>query len=204
MRMKEHVCGVVLLAAMAMPAEAFAAPEAYTLDGEHTHIVWQVERFGFTKTIGTFTEISGELILDDEAPENSSVTAEISVTSVRSDLPQREEIIRGEYWLDAANFPAISFQSSSVELVKSEDCPENCALVHGDMTLKGVSLPLSLTVRLNKAGTDPVTRNKAMGFTATGSFKRSAYGVTTAVGPVGDDVTFQIEALAIHIKTGTE
>lgn len=174
-----------------------AEPKTYTLDGDHTHIVWQVDRFGFTNTVGTFSEIKGQLTLDEENPEASEVTAEIALSGLRSDLLEREDIVRGEYWLDEAQYPSITFRSTSVRMVDGEDCEMNCAEVTGEMTLKGVSAGLSFVVQLNKAGQDPVTKADAVGFSASGRFQRSDFGINIANGPIGDEVRFDIEMLAI-------
>jgi len=67
------------------------------------------------------------------------------------------------------------------------------------MTLKGTSAPLEMIVILNKMSGDPVTKKKAAGFSVRGTFKRADFGVSIALGPVGADVSFQIEALAIAV-----
>ncbi|MEO1137416.1 MAG: YceI family protein [Pseudomonadota bacterium] len=175
---------------------AQAEPVNYVLDGEHTQILWEVDRFGFTNIMGSFTEIEGALTLDEENPANSSVTAEISLSGLRSDLAQREDIVRGEFWLDAATNPTIRYRSTSVELLEPRDGKQR-ANVTGVMTLAGTEAPVSMTVTLNKLGADPVTKRKAAGFSAMGAFNRSDYGVAIALGPVGDTVSFRIEALAI-------
>ena len=186
---------LVLIGGMMAPAQA--EPEHFVLEGQHTQIVWQVDRFGFANTVGTFTEISGELMLDEDSPEASSVVAEIRLSGLRSDLLEREEIVRGAFWLDAENHPVIAFQSNQIRLLESDICPEFCAEVSGEMTLKAVTAPLTLMVELNKLGIDPVTQARAAGFTATGRFQRSAFGVSTAIGPVGDEVSFEVQALAV-------
>ena len=187
-------------AACASLGHVSAEPQEYTLDGDHTHIVWQVDRFGFAKTVGTFADVTGTLFLDEATPQNSSVTAEIALTGLRSDLTEREEVVRGPFWLDADTHPVISFASNSVTHL--DDC--ECATIEGTMTLKGVSAPLTLTVSLNKIGTDPVSGRKAAGFTAHGQVMRGDFGITTAMGPIGPVVDFQIEALAIKVDAKEE
>lgn len=196
MHLRNFLLAGVGLAACIGANPGHAEPDEYVLDGDHTHIVWQVDRFGFANTVGTFANVTGTLVLDEAAPQNSYVTAEISLEGLRSDLTEREEVVRGPYWLDAAAYPVIHFVSESVTLL--DDC--DCATVAGTMTLKGVSAPLMLTVDLNKIGTDPVTKRKAAGFTAHGQFERADFGVMTALGPVGAVVDFQIEALAIKVE----
>lgn len=192
------IAGLVLAGCATLPANG--DPERFVLDGQHTHIVWQVDRFGFANTVGTFTEISGEVLLDEEAPEASSVVAEIRLSGLRSDLLEREDIVRGAFWLDAETHPVIRFQSNQVRLVASEECPEVCAAVSGEMTLKGVTAPVNLMVKLNKLGIDPVTKARAAGFSAYGHFQRSTFDVATALGPIGDEVTFEVQALAVKTR----
>ncbi|MEO1244334.1 MAG: YceI family protein [Pseudomonadota bacterium] len=188
------------LAAFCHFGPSHAEPRNYVLDNDHTHVVWQVNRFGFTNTVGTFTEITGKLEFDEAAPDASYVVAEIALSGLRSDLAEREEIVRGAFWLDAKAHPSISFESRTVQFVDDETCSTQCGVVEGDMILRGVKAPLNLNVKINKIGLDPVLGRRAIGFTATGSFMRSAYGVKTAVGLIGDEVTFQIEALAIAAR----
>ena len=177
-----------------------AQADVYELDGDHTHIVWQVDRFGFAKTVGTFTEVRGRVLFDEQAPDSSHVSAEIALSGLRSDLAEREDIVRGAFWLDAKSHPVITFESRSVVFEDDESCAGRCAVVEGDMVLKGVRRPLRLNVTINKIGLDPVQRRQAIGFTASGSFERSDFGIRTALGPIGDRVEFQIEALAIATK----
>jgi len=178
-------------------APAFAEPVEYDLDGGHTQVIWSVERFGFTYVFASFTEISGSMILDEEAPEQSSVTAEILTASVLSDLPAREDAIRSPHWLNVEAFPTIQFTSTDVRLLPNDDDKQR-AEVSGTLDLHGVSLPITLHVALNAIGTDPVTRRRAAGFSATGSLERMDYGIETASRLVGGSVNFQIEALAIQ------
>lgn len=194
--MTQLVIGTSIAVMMACQT-ASAEPQTFKLDGDHTHIVWQVDRFGFANTVGTFAGIEGKLVVDESNPEQSGVTAKIALSGLRSDLLQREEIVRGRFWLDAASHPLITFSSTSVKLSDDPSCEKQCATVTGDLTLKGVNRPVSMHVRLNKIGIDPVSKKKAAGFTATGSFSRSDFGISTALGPIGDQVSFEIQALAV-------
>jgi len=191
------LAGALGLGFLTAPPPAMAAPLAFELDGSHTHIVWKVDRFGFTDTVGTFADVTGSLTLDEADPTASRVEATIRLSGLRSDLVEREDVVRGPKWLDAAQFPTIEFASTLVELIDEPGCEGRCANVTGNMTLKGVTAPLTIRVELNKSGPDPVTKKQAAGFSATGKVVRSEFGVNTALGLVGDEVTFEIEALAI-------
>lgn len=192
--LKISLLPVLLSAVWACSAQA--EPQDYVLDGSHTHIVWKVERFGFTNTVATFADIQGTLILDEDNPEASSVNATIAVSSVRSDLFEREDAIRHDVWLGADTHPTIKFTSTQVELLPDVE-GRQAAKVTGDLTLKGVTLPVTLDVVLNKIGTEPPSRKKAMGFSATGHLERDDFGITTALKFIGNDVSFEIEALAV-------
>lgn len=194
--MRVGICFTLMLWIFSLGA-AFAEPVQYDLDGEHTQVIWSVNRFGFTNIFASFVDISGSMILDEAAPEQSSVTVEILVASVRSDLEEREDVIRSGFWLGAEEFPVISFASTGVELLPGDGVQQS-AEVSGVLTLHGASLPITMHVVLNSIGVDPVSRRRAAGFSATGSLARSDFGIETAANFVGDSVSFQIEALAIQ------
>jgi len=87
----------VLAFGVYQPAQAKS--RNFILDNDHTHIIWQVDRFGFTKTVGSFTQISGTVVLDETNPDQSSVEAIISLSGLRSDLQEREDIV-GDWDID--------------------------------------------------------------------------------------------------------
>lgn len=176
---------------------AWADASQYTIDNAHTHIIWEVDRFGFTQTMGSFTEVEGILNWNADDLSKSSVRATIALSGLRSDLPLREGIVRGPFWLDAEQFPDITFESETVSENDIADCQSVCLSVTGKLTLKGQTQPVTLSVTLNKSGTDPVSQQPAIGFSAIGVFNRSDFGINTAMGPIGDAVNFRIEVLAI-------
>ncbi|MEM9056553.1 MAG: YceI family protein [Pseudomonadota bacterium] len=197
-----HTPSLTSAAALALlaglcPAGALAEPTVFTIDNDHTHVVWDVDRFGFTKTVGTFTDVSGEIHWDEAEPGNSRVVARIAVASLRSDLPAREESVRSRHWLNAEAAPVIAFASTAVVPREAAECPGFCADVTGELTLNGVTVPVTFAAVLNKAGTDPVSKRPALGFSAQGALMRSAFGIETAMALIGDDVRIRLEVLAI-------
>ncbi len=169
-----------------------SANDTYIIDGGHTHVLFKVERFGLSNTIASFTEISGVLSLDEEHPENSSVKADINIASVRSDNEAREDAVRSPFWFNAEEFPVAHFESSTVTVTG-----EGEADVAGNLTLHGVTVPLTLKVTLHSFGTDPVSKRKAVGFSASTMVNRHDFGISIAEGRVGSDVSIKIETLAI-------
>lgn len=180
-----------LIAGCLLTAPVFAA-DTYTIDPGHTHVMFKFERFGLSYVIGGFTAVEGSITLDKAAPQNSSVTASVGIASFASGNPDRDQHAVGPFWLNAEAFPAMTFKSTKVELTGDET-----AKVTGDLTLHGVTKPLTLDVALHKIGSDPSTKREAAGFSATGVINRQDFGVTTAKGMIGDEVAITIEALGI-------
>jgi polyisoprenoid-binding protein YceI len=179
-----------LAAGFALAAEAHAA-DRYVIDPEHTQVVFKADRFGLSNTFGSFAEVSGELVLDETDPSKSSVRATIKVASLKSDNAIREDHLTSDRWLDATQFPEITFVSTKVE-------PDGeAAKVTGDLTVHGVTKPVTLDVALKKIGTDPVSKKQAAGFSATASLNRHDFGVSIAGPLIGADVAIMIETLAI-------
>ena len=179
-----------LAASAFLTAEAVAA-DRYILDPEHTQVMFKADRFGLSNTFGSFAEVSGELMLDEAHPEKSTVTATIKVASLRSDNETREGHLKSDSWLDAESFPEITFASTNV-VVDGET-----AKVTGDLTVHGITKDVTLDVALKKIGTDPVSKKKAAGFSATASVNRHDYGVSIAQALIGADISIMIETLAI-------
>lgn len=180
-----------IFAAFAVPNTPALAAETYQLDPRHTHVVFSVQRFGFNDVIAFFPEVKGTVLLDEAVPKKSAVHAEIGVASIVSGDAERNEHILGAFWLNATEFPNIKYQSTSVEMTG-----EYSARVTGDLSLLGKTLPVMLDVTMNKLGTDPATKKKAAGFSATAKLKRSDFGLLTAGPLVGDEVSIRIETLA--------
>jgi len=177
-------------ASIFVSASAHAA-DRYVLDNEHTQVLFKADRFGLSNTFGSFADVSGELMLDEAHPENSSVTATIKVASLRSDNDTRETHLKSGNWLDAEQFPDITFVSTSV-------VPDGeTAKVTGDLTVHGVTKQVTLDVTLKKIGTDPSKKKKAAGFSATTTVNRHDFGVSIAEALIGPEVGITIEALAL-------
>ena len=187
------------------PAVAAAAPQAameapagdYKLDPLHSTLIFRVSHIGFSKYVGRFDKFDAALHLDPQAPETSTIAVTIDPASLAGPNPPEGFLddLRGKDWLDAKQFPAITFKSTKVEVTGPRT-----ARVTGDFTLRGVTRPMVLEATLNGgyAG-HPMDPHARVGLSATGTFKRSDYGMTyglpdpgTTMG-VGDTVEVSIE-----------
>ncbi|RMD86703.1 MAG: polyisoprenoid-binding protein [Alphaproteobacteria bacterium] len=188
---------LIRLAALvaALVATPVLAADLYELDPAHSEVAFAVDRFGFNKVLGDFTDVTGRLLLDVDNPEASTIEARIGTASLDTGDAERDQHVAGPFWLKTEKFPEIRFRSTAVERTG-----ENTARVTGDLSLLGATHPIAMEVTLNRMGTDPATKRQAVGFSATARLMRSAFGSRTALGMVGDEVTIRIEALAHKVE----
>ena len=180
-----------LSAAFLAPTTAFA--ESYTIDASHAHAAFRVSHLGFSHTLGQFNEISGTLEFDEASPDAGSVSVTINTASVDSANAARDEHLRKADFLNVESFPTMTFVSTSVEITG-----EKTGKLAGDLTLLGVTKPLTLDVTFNQAGPHPFDPSKIMaGFSATGEINRSDFGMAYAVPAIGETVEIIIEIEAL-------
>lgn len=179
-----------LIFAGALLAAGTAQADEFTLDPAHTQVAFRIERFGFNFVLGRFEQIAGEVNLDQAHPERSTVHAIVQIASIDSGDDTRDGHLRGERWLNAAQFPTMEFRSTAVHQIDATH-----ATVTGDLTLMGQTHPLTLNVTLNKIGTSPANNLPAAGFSATGTLSRAQWGLAGAPNLIGDEVQITIEAL---------
>ncbi len=195
--MRTFLTTVAMIASVSAPAMAQVASAdaskveagVYNIEPEHSRITFGVSHMGFTNYYGEFRNASGMLNLDPKKPDSSSVDVKIPTGSVMVPNAKLKEELDGDQWLNAAKYPDITFKSTKVAKTGADT-----AKVTGEFTLHGVTKPLTLNVKFNGAGTNPLDKNYTSGFEATGMIKRSDYGVKTYVPLIGDDVDIMISA----------
>jgi polyisoprenoid-binding protein YceI len=153
----------------------------YALDPNHTQVVFTVSHMGFSNYTGLFSGASGDLTLDPKAAAASTLNVSVPVASVMTTSPKLDAELKSAQWIDAAQFPVMTFVSTKV-------VPDGAdkATVTGDLTLHGVTKPIVLSVTFVGAGTNPLSKKLTVGFEATGEIKRSDFGVKTYVPLIGD------------------
>ena len=181
----------VLALATAVSAPAFAAPETYVIDGSHTFPRFSYSHFGLSKQLSRFDKPSGTIVLDKEA-KTGSVDIVIDTTSVDTGFPVFNGHIQGADFLDTTAFPTATFKSTKV--VFKGDAPTE---VQGDLTIKGVTKPVTLTVTSFVAMPHPMLQKDAIGANATTVIKRTDFNAGKYAPNVGDDVTIDIAVEAI-------
>lgn len=137
---------------------------------------------------GRFHEIDGGFVFDEENIGQSSVELTINTTSVDMDVEALNEHLRTADFFNVEQFPTMTFKSTSTK--KTGD---NTGEITGDFTLLGVTHPVTLNVVFNRAAEHPSTKKYTAGFSATGSLKRSDFGMTTGVPFLGDQIEISIQ-----------
>jgi len=182
-----------LLSACATPpvVEPTAAPAGnYILDPTHASVTWSLSHAGLSNYTARFDDITGALNFDPNTPQNSTVDIRIDPKSVSTGLTKfDDELASSGNYFDADKFPEIRFVSTGIEITG-----EATGLITGDLTLKGVTKPVTLDVTFNGAGKSFGNPGKTLGFSATASFLRSDYNMGHLVSfGIGDEVSLRIE-----------
>ena len=172
-----------------------AAPVDYKIDPTHTATVFSWNHFGFSTPSANFTDIQGTIKIDNAKPANSSVEVTIPLSSVNTNVPALDKEFQEEAWFNAAKYPNITFKSTKVETTDSKNFK-----ITGDLTVKGVTKPVVLDAVLNKKAPHPMTKLDTVGFNATTSFDRSAFGIAAYVPNVGDKISVNITTEASVAK----
>lgn len=181
----------VLTLAAAFATPVFAAPETYALDETHSYPRFSYSHFGYTTQLSRFNKTSGKIVLD-KAAKTASVDIVIDTTSVDSGYPVFNGHLQGEDFFDTAKYPTATFKSTKV--VFDGDKP---ASVEGNLTIKGITKPVTLTVTSFQAMPHPMMKKDALGANAFTVIKRSEFNAGKYAPYVGDDVRIDIAVEAI-------
>ena len=175
-------------------AAAQAAPTTYVMDPDHTDVVATWSHMGFSNPMAHFGDVDGTIVYDPDDVARSSVTATIPLTGLNAHVEKFDAHLRSDELFDIAKFPTITFRSTRVEAAGSD----KALRVTGDLTVRGITRPVTLEVTLNGMGEHPMAKRPAIGFDATTTLTRSDFGLGYAVPAVSDKVGIRIttEALA--------
>ncbi len=162
---------------------------AYTLDTDHAALLFKINHLGFSTFVGRFTGLDATLDFDPENIENSTLEVIIDMSSLDVNLPEFEEELRGDNWLDVETYPQAMYRTTSFV----ESTGENSFVFAGDLTFHGVTAPVNLEITFHGGGRNFLTRSYTLGFSANATFQRSEFGVDrfTSFG-IGDEIELEI------------
>jgi polyisoprenoid-binding protein YceI len=165
------------------------AAGTYKLEPDHTQVLFTFNHLGFTDYTGQFVQPSGSLTIDPAHLNNSKVDVTFAIARVSTTSAHLDQALQTAEFFDAAKFPEAHFTSTKVVANDTD------ATIYGNLTIKGVTKPVTLQARLVGAGTNPRPPNKAtVGFAAIAAIKRSHFGISFGVPIVSDRVDLVINA----------
>jgi polyisoprenoid-binding protein YceI len=180
-----------LIAAL-VAAPAFAASEKYTLDASHSQIVFSYNHLGFSTTYGMFSGFNGEIMFDEADPAASTVNVSFPVRSMITGWEERfGHFMSAEVFNAADDTSMVTFTSTAIEVTG-----DTTANITGDLTMNGVTKPVTIAATLTQSATHPMANTPWLGFTGTTTLLRSDFNVGLFAPAVGDEVqvTISIEA----------
>lgn len=167
-----------------------AMADSYTIDPAHTYPNFTINHLGFSTMHGRFDKTSGKITMDREKG-TGSVEVVVDMASVSTGFKKRDEHLRSPDFFNVAEFPTMTFKSTKVEF-KGKG-----ATVTGNLTMKGVTKPVTLAVDSINCGVHPFNKKQVCGFNATTTIKRSEFGIKYGLPAVGDDLAITLEVEAV-------
>ncbi|MEM8663236.1 MAG: YceI family protein [Pseudomonadota bacterium] len=196
--LRSFVVAASALIALPAAAQSLDVPSGtYKADPTHTSIVWKLNHLGFSSYTGMFERsgIDATIELDAADVANSSVTATIKGEEIQTLHPVAmtgkdfNAEVAGEKFINATAHPTISFESTGIEVTG-----ENTANITGNLTFNNETHPLVLETTLNRAADHPMAGTPTLGISATATVDRTQWGVNALAGPIGTEVTVEIES----------
>ncbi|BBP99401.1 polyisoprenoid-binding protein [Burkholderia sp. SFA1] len=171
------------------PNEASVPPGRYQLDPHHWNVSFDVDHFHYSRFVIRFDKVTAQLDWNADGMSGSSVRADIDTSSVNTNVPLLDRMLKGPDMFDVARYPAIVFTSTSFQRTGDDK-----GVLTGDLTIRGTTKPVTLNVTFNGHAVNPLTKQETLGFSADGHFSRAQFGLTTWYPAVGDDVHVAIQA----------
>jgi polyisoprenoid-binding protein YceI len=178
-----------------MPTEVPGKPDlkqvvagTYKVEPLHTQIGFSVLHLGYNPFMGLFSGVSGTLVLDPAKPAGAKLNVTIPVDSIYTTVDELTKHLKAADFFDTAKYPTATFASTSVEVRGTE------AQINGNLTLHGVTKPITMQAHFVGAGNHPMTKAPAVGFEGRALIKRSDFGISNGVPFVSDEVNLTITA----------
>lgn len=170
---------------------AKSSADSYRVDPDHTYVMFRVKHVNIGYSYGRFNNASGSFTIDDAAPEKSRIEIKVAAADVDTNVDKRDRHIRSPDFLNVAKFSAITFRSTAVERIDAENYE-----VTGEVTLLGVTRPVTAKVRQTGMGKDP-WGNFRRGFETSFTIRRSQWGMDFMLSGVSDavDLTVSVEGI---------
>ncbi|KRE96547.1 polyisoprenoid-binding protein [Frateuria sp. Soil773] len=168
-------------------ASVQAAPVTYKLDPTHTMVLFSWSHFGFSNPTANLGLGEGTLVFDEKDPAKSSVEVTLPLANLDTHVTKLDEHLKKPDFFDADKFPVVTFKSTQVQALGGRRYK-----VVGNLTVHGVTRPVTLNATLNKVGPHPMSKAQSIGFDATAMLKRTDFGMGAYVPNVSDHIDIRI------------
>ncbi len=163
-------------------------PGSYELDDTHAYLSFSYSHLGLSNPQIHFADFVANLELSGNDMSQSQVSITIDAASLDSAIPELDDDLKGTDFFDVTNYPEITFQSTAYE-----ETSESSGRLTGDLSVRGVTKPVTLDVTINSAAMNPLNRREMIGFSATGILNRSDYGLTAYAPLIGDELSLTVQ-----------
>lgn len=164
-------------------------PGAYQLDPDHASVHFKVDHLGFSMLVGRFDQLDASLDFDAKKPADAKLDVLIKTASLNINPEALRDELQGGSWFNVESFPEARFTSQKITVLGPDS-----GKVEGTLTLLGETKPVTLDVKFSGGGNNLLTGAYTLGFSATGTFKRSEFGLDALVPAIGDEVQLEIHA----------
>ena len=185
--MKTNV--IVPLLALAFSRPVLAQSNVWQLDGAHSSAQFAVRHMGISTVRGAFTKLSGTARYDAVDPKNDSVEVTIETASVDTRVEMRDNDLRSDHFFDVHKYPSMTLRSTKIE-----DAGPGKLKITGDLTIRGITKPITLDVEGPSKPFDDGHGRLHMGVSGSATLNRTDFGMTGYQGVVGNEVTLTIDA----------
>ncbi|MFM0002205.1 YceI family protein [Paraburkholderia dipogonis] len=177
--------------------ETRVPPGRYEIDPDHCSITFDIDHFKYSRFTARFDRKKGELDWNEGGLDKSTTSVTIDAASIDTNVPLLDKMVKSANMLDVERYPEIRFVST-----RFERTGESRGTLTGDLTIHGVTQPVSLDVTFNGFAPDPLTKKDTLGFSAEGHFSRAKFGLATWYPAVGDDIHVRIQAEFVKTPAG--
>ena len=190
--MKQLTTTLVLIMVAFTSTQSMAREYKIDTKGAHASINFKVQHLGYSWLTGRFDTFEGGFYFDEKDPQNSKVAVEIDTSSINSNHAARDKHLRGAKFLNTSKFPTALFESTSF------DVSGKTAVMHGNLTLHGVTRAIDIDVKYIGGGSDPWGGFR-QGFSGTTAIKMSDFGINHGLGAASN--TIQLDLYIEGIRT---
>lgn len=181
----------LLAVGCALAASAQAAPETFNIDSSHTSANFEITHLGINTIPGRFDKTTGKIVMDREA-KTGSIEADIDVNTINTGYGRRDTLLKSEDYFNAEKFPTITFRATKLRFKG-----DTLAAADGELTMTGVTKPVTLELESFKCITNPANKREICGAVAKTTIKRADFGMTRASRSLGEEVKISINLEAI-------